>query len=187
MNHYQVLGVPSHASYDEIKRAFYQLARRTHPDRQPSKSLHDTLMATTTTTTSTTAETIGGTTTSTILHPTTKHTFERIQQAWECLRSNDTRQAYDEQVYIEQSQSVMTKSAMDLSLQDDFQTAIMVEDDDDDDVHDDTNELAYVYDCRCGEEIHVYPDDHWNPNRRLPHDTLIMECPGCCLIYRIHR
>jgi tetratricopeptide (TPR) repeat protein len=36
-NHYQLLGIPSNAGVEQIKKAFYRLARKFHPDRHVSK------------------------------------------------------------------------------------------------------------------------------------------------------
>jgi curved DNA-binding protein CbpA len=110
------------------------------------------------------------TTTTTI---TSSLDYPRIQIAWECLRDADRRSTYDEQLHCQESRS-STHRAITIDLEKDMQQA----------VDDEMGDVAYVYDCRCGDELQVFEDD-WTS--RCKTTGLIMECPGCCFVYRIVR
>jgi curved DNA-binding protein CbpA len=45
MNPYAILGVPTHATDLEIKRAYRNLVKRYHPDRRSSESSHEQIVA----------------------------------------------------------------------------------------------------------------------------------------------
>lgn len=100
--------------------------------------------------------------------------FGRIQQAWECLR--DARQTYDEELRCAstRSEAKMT-SAMTVKLAD-MEEA----------VDDETNHVVYVYACRCGDEVQVWPEDWQQPNDE-GRPSLLMECPGCSFSYSIEK
>jgi curved DNA-binding protein CbpA len=72
-NHYEVMQLPSTASTNEIKDAYYALARRYHPDRFHLKS-------------------------GTRLHSEISSAFARITQAYETLTNPNSRAAYDHSV-----------------------------------------------------------------------------------------
>ena len=96
--------------------------------------------------------------------------FRRLQSAWECLRQADTRQAYDEQLFLkEQKLESKRQAAMPLSL-----SEIEVAQDDE------SNELVYVYTCRCGEELQIWQDEVPPLN-----ENLLTECPGCSFSYSV--
>ncbi|MFW5759012.1 MAG: J domain-containing protein [Bacteroidota bacterium] len=40
-DYYQILGIQRNASYDEVRKAFRQLAKKMHPDVNPGKAAHD--------------------------------------------------------------------------------------------------------------------------------------------------
>lgn len=71
-SHYQVLGIATHASEDEIKSAYRKLARTYHPDLNPQrpKTAHDR--------------------------------FRRLQEAYDVLSDPVSRQRYDQSLGIHQ-------------------------------------------------------------------------------------
>lgn len=71
VNYYEVIQMPTTASADEIKNAYYALARRYHPDRFHLKS-------------------------GTPLHAKISSAFARITQAYETLTDANARLAYDQ-------------------------------------------------------------------------------------------
>ncbi len=71
VNYYEVIQLPTTASADEIKDAYYALARRYHPDRFHGKS-------------------------GTRQHAQISSAFARITQAYETLTDADARLAYDQ-------------------------------------------------------------------------------------------
>ena len=119
--------------------------------------------------------------------------FEQIQIAWECLRNEESRRLYDQSLHhnllLEQRQE---QAAISLQLSKDMEEAIDEE----------TGEIAHVYQCRCGDEVQVYESD-WDNNKNAVDDDddehvndpssssiltdILIECPGCCFVYRIHR
>jgi curved DNA-binding protein CbpA len=72
-NHYEVIELPSTAKTNEIKDAYYALARRYHPDRFHLKS-------------------------GTRIHAQISSAFARITQAYETLTDPNSRAAYDQSV-----------------------------------------------------------------------------------------
>lgn len=96
--------------------------------------------------------------------------FRRLTSAWECLRQEETRKQYDEELRIkEQQQRSKYQAAMKLSLAE-MQVGQGESDDD----------VVYIYSCRCGEEVHVWQDEVPSENK----NTLV-ECPGCSFSYSV--
>jgi curved DNA-binding protein CbpA len=136
--HYDILGVSRTATYEEIKAAYHNLARQTHPDKFSSNGSQDS--------------------------------FRRLQSAWECLRQAETRQAYDEQLFLkEQKLESKRQAAMPVSL-----SELEVGQDDESDEH------VYIYTCRCGEELQIWQDE-------MPalDESFLTECPGCSFSYSV--
>lgn len=161
--HYEVLGIPPTASHDEIKAAFHALARQSHPDKQQQnvnvngngnsntdKSNDDELRKP---------------------FPVAFDDFKRIQGAWEILREAERRQRYDEELQQQALRATQkVGAAMSISVDDDLAEA----------QDDETGELFYVYDCRCGEEIIIDVDPS------APRELLgLIDCPGCCFVYKL--
>lgn len=133
--HYNILGVSSTASYEEIKAAFYSLARQSHPDKQqqPASNTNTTIA------------------------------FKQVQKAWETLRDTSSRTLYDQQLLqLALNQKAKCQGAIVISKSD-LEEAL----------DDETQESLWVYDCRCGEEV------------ILEHPKLLVECPGCCFVYKV--
>jgi hypothetical protein len=136
--HYDILGVSRTATCEEIKAAYHNLARQTHPDKVSSNGSQDS--------------------------------FRRLQSAWECLRQAETRQAYDEQLFLkEQKLESKRQAAMTLSL-----SELEVGHDDESDEH------VYIYTCRCGEELQIWQDEMPPLN-----ESFLTECSGCSFSYSV--
>ena len=96
--------------------------------------------------------------------------FRRLQSAWECLRQAETRQAYDEQLFLkEQKLESKRQAAMTLSL-----SELEVGHDDESDEH------VYIYTCRCGEELQIWQDEMPALN-----ESFLTECSGCSFSYSV--
>jgi curved DNA-binding protein CbpA len=96
--------------------------------------------------------------------------FRRLQSAWECLRQAETRQAYDEQLFLnEQKVESKRQAAMTLSL-----SKLEVGHDDESDEH------VYIYTCRCGEELQIWQDEMPPLN-----ESFLTECSGCSFSYSV--
>lgn len=99
-----------------------------------------------------------------------KEDFQKIQQAWECLR--DCRKSYDEDLQRESLRAKCKReSAMVVSIQEMEEV-----------LDDETGDLLYCYSCRCGDEIYVLHEDVMHGNK-----SVIEDCPGCSLSYSIQR
>ena len=72
--HYDILGVASTASYDEIKGAYHKYARELRPDKQQQRGITNTRND----------------------DGQVPKDFKRIQSAWETLRNSGTRKDYDD-------------------------------------------------------------------------------------------
>jgi curved DNA-binding protein CbpA len=168
---YEILQVSPQASLEDIKSSFHRLARQYHPDKQQQQQ-HQHHMRSTITTSSShdTCATLN------------RH-FPDIQRAWEILRDADQRKLYDQELLQQQLQyDSRHHGAISLDFQD-LESAIDEE----------TQEIVYVYDCRCGEEIHIDHDMMQrsstinNSTNNLNRDTVLMvDCPGCCFVYKVH-
>jgi curved DNA-binding protein CbpA len=95
--------------------------------------------------------------------------FRQIQKAWECLREQDRRKAYDDnllhQTMIRESK---VHAAMPIKLSD-------MEEGEDEGGHG-----CYVYDCRCGDQIEV-----WKDSFNVPQESILVECPSCSFGYAV--
>lgn len=92
--------------------------------------------------------------------------FKRIQKAWETLRNQDERQRYDDDLQQKDlRQKSRTQGALTLTLED-LEEAI-----------DEEDNVMYVYDCRCGEEVFV---QNWGKEK-----DLLVDCEGCCFVYKV--
>jgi curved DNA-binding protein CbpA len=97
--------------------------------------------------------------------------FRTIQLAWECLR--DSRQRYDEEMRREANR---LKSKLDSAMTVKFSEM-------EEAVDDETNKIVYIYACRCGDEVEVWPDLH----PKSEDAVFLAECPGCSFAYSIER
>lgn len=188
--HYDALEVPNTATYEEIKESFHRLARAKHPDKrrqnkppqtinlnlnrqQQQQQLQD--------------DNISDDDNEIIGEDKAAAEFRKVQQAWQVLRDSDERGAYDSDLLQKDLQEKNKRNgALVLSYHDDLEEA----------VDEETNERFMVYDCRCGEEIHVdvdvFPSDGsddtdvaQSTNSEDNDNDILIDCPGCCFVYRI--
>ena len=97
--------------------------------------------------------------------------FRTIQAAWECLR--DSREAYDEELRRKANYAQSRLDSAVLVKLSDMEEAI----------DDETNNVVYIYSCRCGDEIEIWPE----LQSTCESPKLIVECPGCSFAYSIER
>lgn len=100
--------------------------------------------------------------------------FRKIQAAWECLRHQDSRQAYDETLRVRAAQQQARRANAILLEKEDCrgpETIVMVTDDDDQEAL----VVAWLYTCRCGEELDIIV--------LLQEQESLLDCPGCSLTY----
>ena len=155
-NHYDVLNVSKNATYEEIKESFHRLARAKHPDRQhrmrsnnnnsSRKSVDDD-------------DDDDENDNDNKEEEVAVAEFRKIQQAWQVLRDSDQRILYDSDLLQKELQIENKRNgAIELDFDDDLEEAIDEE----------TNEKFMVYDCRCGEEIHIDYNNNNNNNNNIP-------------------
>jgi diphthamide biosynthesis protein 4 len=222
-NHYDVLNVSKNAAYEEIKESFHRLARAKHPDRQHRMRSNNN-------SSSKNVDNDDYDDGNDNKEEVAVAEFRKIQQAWQVLRDSDQRILYDSDLLQKELQIGNKRNgAIELDYDDDLEEAIDEE----------TNEKFMVYDCRCGEEIHIdynnnnnnnipgeeektdkrnnndeeiiMDDDDINannnnlslsdddddddydheqsvPNKNSNKDVkdLLVDCPGCCFVYRIN-
>ena len=150
-NHYDVLNVSKNATYEEIKESFHRLARAKHPDRQHRMRSNN----------NSSRKNDGDDDDDEHENDNKEEVavaeFRKIQQAWQVLRDSDQRILYDSDLLQKELQIENKRNgAIELDFDEDLEEAIDEE----------TNEKFMVYDCRCGEEIHI--DYNNNNNNNIP-------------------
>lgn len=175
--HYDVLGVSKYATYEEIKQSFHRLARAKHPDKQRRQNPQQTNREE--------PHNNSGDHTTAVVHSEierdqTAAEFRKVQQAWQVLRDEEERIAYDSDLLHKDLQEENKRNgALVLSFHDDLEEAI----------DEDTNEIFMVYDCRCGEELHIEMSPENDvaccKTSRGDGEDILVECSGCCFVYRI--
>ena len=134
------------------------------------------------------------------MKPTEKnleYTFRQIHSAFETLRDPTTRAAYDDELARKSEKyaskvdkAVLVKlSEMEEILFEEEEghvdgTGEDYEYNEGDDVDEDGSEVAYCYQCRCGDEIQV-PREDIVTERVNKESASVFECPTCCLCIRL--
>ena len=152
-DHYSALGVPRTATESDIKKAYLANARIFHPDRCQKE-----------------AEIGSG-------------SFYAIQNAWETLGDPKKRACYDAALSStltsaatsERGNSSSTHTQMDASAWAEVTLSDMARLDDQD-----SGEVYYVYDCRCGDTYEISDDE-----LRANESAVYIPCGGCSLQIRL--
>lgn len=98
--------------------------------------------------------------------------FRRVQEAWECLRDPERRKSYDSGLQMNRRKvSSKRSAAIPIEASECHEVHFVVDDDDE-------GEAALAYACRCGEEIDIA-----EVSGTEDLDDLLVECPGCSLVY----
>lgn len=97
--------------------------------------------------------------------------FRQVHAAWECLR--DSREAYDEEL---RRKANCAQSRLDSAV-------VVTLSEMEEAIDDETNKVVYIYSCRCGDEIEIWPD--LQSTTECPKH--IVECPGCSFAYLIEQ
>jgi curved DNA-binding protein CbpA len=92
LNHYEVLGLPRIASLEAVRRAYKELARQWHPDRQRQEV--------------------------TDVKERASRRFERIRQAYEVLGEEKSKSAYDATLLLSEARPLMTADAKSTNIVD---------------------------------------------------------------------
>ena len=111
--------------------------------------------------------------------------FQKISEAYATLSDEENRKLIDSDLlHKELQERNKLNGAVELSYRQDLEEAIDEE----------TNERFMVYDCRCGEEIHINTNeilDDVSPldsvqSKKNKSNYFLVDCPGCCFVYRIN-
>ena len=154
MSHYDVLYVCPTATMTTIKDAYHSLVKRYHPDKQrkPNATVTDISASYDSPTNGSDKD------------------FIQIQTAWECLRDPKLRSVYDSQLQQHQTRRRQRQqNSIPITMEDCRQERQLIEievDIDHDIDHDDDASpcdyrsemvvvINYIYQCRCGHDIHV--------------------------------
>jgi curved DNA-binding protein CbpA len=198
-NHYEVLEVSSSATYDEIKTAYHNAARRHHPDKLQQQDLSRNNNNSIIIQVGPDKQVIPNQTAHTDHSTIIEESFHRIQLAWECLRNSDFRNHYDKELLIHSNRTNFErqrKNAIILCPSD-------CNEEKDCDNNDTEDEMILSYDCRCGQRIVtsdldvvdsdvIMEDDHNNGRNYSRGDDhasdehradVMFHCPGCSLKY----
>ncbi|CAO3623828.1 unnamed protein product [Cunninghamella blakesleeana] len=131
--HYQVLSVSSDASFTEIKQQFQQLIIEHHPDKQ-----------------------------NLLLKDSNNNQAQRILQAWNILRNEEKRKAYDIELQIQnQKETITVNDEIDL-----------------DDMDYDEKSASFLLKCRCSGIYQITEEE-------LEDGIDIIGCDNCSLKIRV--
>jgi diphthamide biosynthesis protein 4 len=157
-NHYDVLNVSKNATYEEIKESFHRLARAKHPDRQHRMRSNSNINNNSSSKNDDDDDDSDSNNDNDNKEEVAVAEFRKIQQAWQLLRDSDQRILYDSDLLQKELQIKNKRNgAIELDYDYDLEEAIDEE----------TNEKFMVYDCRCGEEIHIDYNNN-NNNNKIP-------------------
>ena len=132
-----------------------------------------------------------------------KYTFRQIHTAWETLRDPTKRAAYDEDLALKSKRKASkVDKAVTVKLSEMEEILLEEEGEHDngtgdrdhdeyynhdvDDFDDENCQVAYCYQCRCGDEIEVLQEELVEKNdEKYSDDSNVFECPSCCLCIRV--
>ncbi|EFA85221.1 DNAJ heat shock N-terminal domain-containing protein [Heterostelium album PN500] len=135
MNHYEILGIEVNADYKDIKKAFSSKVLLYHPDKLVlSEQQHDVVDI---------------------------DMFQKIQQAWECLRDPENRSKYDAYLLENQRQKYSISDEVDL---------------DDMEYNEDLSQFSYP--CRCNGQYTI-------DESQLENGEEIASCQNCSLTIKV--
>ena len=177
--HYDILGIHPHATHDEIKAAFHRLARKHHPDRHPQRGKAGSRDCENET------ESIDDVDGNGDFNDGGSTQFRKVHAAWDVLGDADRRGEYDQSLLQLQSRGRSRRHGALTVRWDDDEVAEAFDEE--------TNEVVYVYDCRCGEEIVIGTRDvdamdaatRTTGRGGDDDEGRLVDCPGCCFVYRV--
>ena len=140
-SYYDLLNISCSATDEEIRQAYRGLALQLHPDKQNNINVKQKLESKQSNYTS----------------------FEQLQIAYETLRDEQKRQAYDLLLKQKEAAAIAAAVSGEVGLED-----MTYEEDQD----------TYEWPCRCGTMYLIYADD-------LAEGIDIHNCPGCSLNIRV--
>ena len=153
--YYHVLAVSPTATLTEITKAYHGAALLYHPDRRQQSTAGSSCCSCTT---------------------TDDEMFLRIQEAWECLRCPERRQAYDTKRRQEQIQREQRlRSALPVERDECVERIVLDLEDYNGSSSTSERVVELVFSCRCGQELLVSESD--------PDDHNLLTCHGCSLLY----
>jgi diphthamide biosynthesis protein 4 len=158
--HYEILGVKENATLEEIKSAYRKMVLILHPDKKVSRKDKNLL----------------GTPNTTQI--TDEENFNLIQLAWECLRDEQLRYNYNDELQRKrEKQNLIYNKATLVHLHEMHREEVDCE-----------NDLGYIetqyifsYKCRCGDTFEIFEDE-------ISADgNSVFECQSCTLAINICR
>jgi DnaJ-class molecular chaperone len=146
--HYEILQVAPQSDPKDIKESYHKSALLHHPDKKRRQRVTD--------------------------DGDDSNSFKLIQVAWECLRDTERRQAYDQELWIQEKHffSYMS-SAIKLERSDCREEFVS-----------NLGDYTLLYTCRCGQEIDTAEVivDAQDESESTSNADLIT-CIGCSLVY----
>ena len=134
---------------------------------------------------------------------TLKYTFRQIHTAFETLRDPIKRAAYDEDLALKTSKQASKVDKAVLIKLSDMEEILFEEeggyydgtggrdqanyyDHDAEDLDPENCQVAYCYQCRCGDEIEVLQEELVETSDvKHSDESNVFECPSCCLCIRV--
>lgn len=151
-SHYETLEVSSCATLADIRRAYHRLAIVHHPDKSGDDATSSTAAA---------------------------DAFQAIQRAWEVLKDDASRGAYDRQLASARARQQVSVSD-DVQLEDCYCEALPAGEDGVEDNYE------YNYPCRCSALYVFYEKDIEHSVAQNGAMQMVVGCSGCSLNIRVH-